>query len=82
MFSKKRKCNLSDLLKVQFSFIHLIDLEDTTVAKFMVCSLIFSIGNGRRTSLPDHPQAKKHKNALLAKSQSGCMTNYFRKLEP
>jgi hypothetical protein len=30
----------------------------------------------------DHLRAKVHKNSLLAKSQLGYMTNYFRKLEP
>jgi hypothetical protein len=77
MFSKKLKCNVSNSMKVEFPFIQMVNLEDTIVVKCTVCSSILW-----RTSITDHIQAKKNKNALLAKSQSGCMTNYFRKLEP
>jgi hypothetical protein len=58
-----------------------VNLEYTTALKCTVSTSIFSITSGGRNSISDHLQAKKRKNALPAKSQSGCMTNYFRKLE-
>jgi hypothetical protein len=73
MFPKKQKCNFDDSLKVEFPFIQLVNF---------VCGLIFSISSGGMTSITDHRQAKKHKNVLLAKSPSGCMTNCFRELTP
>jgi hypothetical protein len=58
------------------------NLKGATVAKCTVCSSILSIASGGKTLITDHLQIKKHKNALLAKSQLECMTKYFRKLAP
>jgi hypothetical protein len=81
MFSKKRICNFSDSLKVEFPFIQVGNLNDTTVVKCTVCSSIFSIMSGGRASITDYLQVKKQKNALLAKYLSRCMANRFHKLE-
>jgi hypothetical protein len=50
MFSKKLECNFSDLLKVEFTFIRLVNLEDIIIVKYTVCGSIFSIASGGRTS--------------------------------
>jgi hypothetical protein len=61
--------------------IQLVNSDDTTALKRTVCSSISSMASGGRTSIIDHLQAKKHRNALPAKSQSGCGPNCFCKLE-
>lgn len=48
----------------------------------ILCSQIFSIASGGRSSITDPFQAKTHNKALLAKSQSGCVPNYFCKRTP
>jgi hypothetical protein len=74
-------CHFSDSLKVEFPFIQVGNLDSTTVLKCTVSSLNFPIASGGRASITGHLQAKMHKNALLAKFQSGCVTDYFRKRE-
>jgi hypothetical protein len=71
MFSKKRKCNFSDSLKVEFPFIQLGNLDDSAVVKCTVCGSIFSIVSGGSTSITDHLEAKN--NALLAKYLLGSV---------
>jgi hypothetical protein len=68
MFSKKRKCSFCDSLKAEFPFIQQVNLEDTAVVKCTLRSSIFSIASGGTALITDHLQAKKHNNALLAKS--------------
>jgi ribosomal protein S27E len=69
MFLKKQKCNFNDSLIADFPFIQTANLKDTTVVNCNVCSSVFLIASGGRTSITDHLQAKKCKNSLLAKSQ-------------
>jgi hypothetical protein len=67
MYSKKRKCNFGDSFKIKFPLIELLNLQDMTIVKCTVCSLIFSLASGGKISMTDDIQAK---NALVAKSQS------------
>jgi hypothetical protein len=62
-------------------YVQLVTLEDNSVVKCTVCNSIVSIASGGATSIRDHLQARKHKNALHAKNQSRCAVNYFRKLD-
>jgi hypothetical protein len=41
MYTKKQKCSFSDSPKLERPFIQLINLEDSTVVKCTMCSLIF-----------------------------------------
>ena len=74
--SKKRKCHLSDALKLEFPFINYVS-DDKTVLQCSVCSSTFSIASGGRTAIMEHLQAQKHKNAMVAKSLSGSLTLFL-----
>ena len=75
----KEECHLSDALKLGFPFINSVS-DDKNVLQCSVCSSTFKIASGGRTAITEHLQAQKHKNAMVAKSLSGSLTNYFRKL--
>jgi hypothetical protein len=77
----RRKENVTAGTRWKLNF-HLYVQLVNSVVKCTVCSSIVSIASGGTTSIRDHLQTKKHRNALLLKSQSGCTANYFRKLEP
>lgn len=81
MSSKKRKAHFSESLQAQFSFIRAVNNESTLV-QCIVCNSTFSIASGGKSSITDHIKTQKHKTALAAKSQSGSINNYYRKLEP
>ena len=66
--SKKRTCHLCDALKLEFPFYINSVSDDKTVLQCSVCSSTFSIASGERTAITEHLQAKKHKNAVVAKS--------------
>ena len=68
-------------MKLEFPFIDCVS-DDKTVLQCSVCSSTFSIASGGKTAITEHLQAQKHKNAMVAKSLSGSLTNYFRKLDP
>jgi hypothetical protein len=76
-----RRCESVTSFKVGFPFIQVVK-QEYTVVKHIVCSSIFAIANGGRTSTRDHHQTKNQKTVMFAKSQWGCMTNCLRKLEP
>jgi hypothetical protein len=65
---------LSDLLKVIFPFIQLVNLEDTITVKCTVYSSISTIASGGRTSIIDHLQAKEHRYRLLNLSRGAWQT--------
>lgn len=74
--SRKRKCTFNDAIKSTFPYLREIPGKDTSVL-CSVCNSVFSISSGGRTSVAEHEQTVKHKNALFSRASSSTVTDFF-----